>query len=291
MLHQQHADAGLAHGADHLGQMLDLLAGEAAGRLVEQEEARLHDQPARDFQEALFGMVEEIGAALDHVAQAHAVQDLGGTRTQGLVFATDPRQAECRREEAGARVRPGAERGVVEHRERRQEARLLEGAGDADAGAPLHRRTRQFLALAADRAGAGLVEAREHVEQRRLAAAVRADQAVHLARAQGERYLVERADAAEVLADADGFERARTAGGMGLAGCVDRGHRCGSHDARTHGRTSRAGPAARARASRDRSGVIAMCRSARGRKRSPIRSNTRPMPSGTINTTASSKKP
>ena len=39
MLDQQHADAGVAQGADHRAEVLDLIAGQATGRFVEQDEA------------------------------------------------------------------------------------------------------------------------------------------------------------------------------------------------------------------------------------------------------------
>ena len=56
-------------------------------------------------------------------------------------------------------------------------------------------------------AGIGGVDARDHVEDRRLARAVRADEAVDVAFRDGERRLVHRAQAAERLADRTHFEQ------------------------------------------------------------------------------------
>ena len=62
VLDEEHADAAVAQRPDDVAEVLDLVAGEAAGRLVEQDEARPHRQAAGDLEEALLGMREQVGA-------------------------------------------------------------------------------------------------------------------------------------------------------------------------------------------------------------------------------------
>ena len=86
---------------------------------------------------------------------------------------------------------------VVEHRQVAEQREVLEGAADADVGDAVRRPAQDAAALEQDVAGARRVEPAEAVEQRRLAGAVRADQAEDLALPHVERDVVERDDAAE----------------------------------------------------------------------------------------------
>jgi len=284
VLDEENADAAIAQRPDDVAEVLDLVAGQSAGRLVEQDEARPHRQAARDLEEALLGMREQVGAPPEDVAEADAVQQLDRAGAQRPVLAADPRQAEGGGEEARARMGPRTEHGVVEHRQRRQQARLLEGAGDAEARAVLHGRGRQVFAVEPDPAAVRLVVAGEEVEQRRLAAAVRADQAVHFAGAQLQRDALERMDAAEVLADVLRLERRHGPPGRGRDRLCDRRADRQRHRA-AHGATSMA------RASRGRSGSIGSLLTTRGRTRSITTSTIRPIPSGTASTTTSKSSP
>ena len=72
---------------------------------------------------------------------------------------------------------------------------------------PVRRRREQALALEAELAGVRPVQARDHVERRRLAGAVRADQPDDLALADVERDVVERDDPAEAAGDVANLEQ------------------------------------------------------------------------------------
>ena len=95
----------------------------------------------------------------------------------------------------------GADPDIVEHRKIGKQRDVLEGAADADFGDPVRRARQDALAFHQDVAGARLVEPGEAVEERRLAGAVRSDQAEDLALVHVERHAIQRDDAAEHDAD------------------------------------------------------------------------------------------
>ena len=95
----------------------------------------------------------------------------------------------------------GADANVVEHREIGKQRDVLEGAADADLGDPVRRARQDARAFHQDIAGARLIESGETVEQRRLAGAVRSDQAEDCALVHVEGHAIQRDDAAEHDAD------------------------------------------------------------------------------------------
>ena len=184
-----------------LRELLDLVVGEAAGRLVEQDEARPHGQAAGDLQEALLGMVEQVGAPAagrgrgptpcsSSPRAARSARSSRPTAGRPSAVARKPRRA------CGQR----AEHGVVEHAAASPSRRgFWKVRAMPSSRAPLHRRGDRSSSSSADLAAGRLVVAGQEIEQRRLAAAVRADEAVHLARAQLQRDTIERHQAAELL--------------------------------------------------------------------------------------------
>ena len=111
-------------------------------------------------------------------------------------------------ERAGA-VDRAADHDVLDHRGFADDARRLERARDAHVRAGVMREPGQLDAF--ERGGAALrhVVAGDHVERRGLAAAVRADQAVHFGGADGEIEAVDGAHAAEAQRDVLELHRAR----------------------------------------------------------------------------------
>ena len=95
----------------------------------------------------------------------------------------------------------GADANVVEHRQIGKQRDVLEGAADADLGDPVRRARQDAYAFHQDIAGARLIESGEAVEQRRLAGAVRSDQAEDCALVHVKGHAVQRDDAAEHDAD------------------------------------------------------------------------------------------
>ena len=95
----------------------------------------------------------------------------------------------------------GADANVVEHRKIGKQRDVLEGAADADFGDPVRRARQDARAFHQDIAGARLIESGETVEQRRLAGAVRSDQAEDCALVHVKGHAIQRDDAAEHDAD------------------------------------------------------------------------------------------
>ena len=132
--------------------------------------------------------------------------------------------------------RTGALRGLVAQEEvpadahERQDREVLEHGRDAAGLRVARRRERDGLAVHEQLALVGTVDARQGLDQGRLAGAVVAEQAVHLAGLHGQRHVPEGEDAAERLRDAprleDGDVRARRSRGGGGAG----GGQFGRHD-------------------------------------------------------------
>ena len=139
------------------------------------------------------------------------------------------RAARGRRSRAArGRSRPrracAADEHVLEHGHRAEQLDVLERARDPAPDDPVRRRAQQALAVEDDLALVRLVQPRDQVEERRLAGAVRADQADDLALADVERDVVDRDDPAEpprhVLDREQGHaETLRRAARSGLEGC------------------------------------------------------------------------
>jgi hypothetical protein len=100
-----------------------------------------------------------------------------------------------------------AEHDVLAHAHGPEQRQVLKGPADAEGGDAVGRRLHQRAALETDRAFAERVEAREAVEERRLAGAVRSDEADDAAAADGEGHLVQRRDAAEADRDVGDLEQ------------------------------------------------------------------------------------
>ena len=103
-----------------------------------------------------------------------------------------------------------AERGdldVLAHREVAERAAVLERAGEAVTAAPMRRPAGDVAVTERDSALVGTVEAAEHVDERRLAGAVRPDQADDLAAVQLEGDAGEGAHALERTGNGGGPER------------------------------------------------------------------------------------
>ena len=78
-----------------------------------------------------------------------------------------------------------------------EEREILEGAADAERRHAMTRLLQELVAVESDAAGFRLIEAAEAIEQRRLAGAVRADEAANLPAPDLEGHFVQRDDAAE----------------------------------------------------------------------------------------------
>ena len=135
------------------------------------------------------------------LVEVQVVEDLENLLVDAGFGAANPGELQRIRDDVARGARMGADAHVVEHRKIGKQRDVLEGAADADLG-DLVRRTRQDArAFHQDIAGTRLIEPGETVEQRRLAGAVRPDQAEDCALMHVEGHAIQRDDAAEHDAD------------------------------------------------------------------------------------------
>src|SRR5262249_54948709 len=112
---------------------------------------------------------------------------------------------------------------VLEHGHPTERPRNLEGARYPSLGDRVRGKPVETIAAEPDLAAVGRCEARDHVEERGLARAVRSDEAGDRALAHGERASGERLDAAKALGDpGDGKQRSRHGSSRGPGSYVIR---------------------------------------------------------------------
>jgi hypothetical protein len=151
----------LGDAPDDAAEVLGLLVGQARGRLVEEHDARLADDRPGDLDQPALARAEAAYLRLRIDVQADERD-----RPERVLLA---------------RVAPEA-RVLVDHRhvvvDRELLDRLLglEGPAQAPAGAPVVGHRQKVLVVGAYRSGDRPHEAAQHVEERRLAGAVGADE-------------------------------------------------------------------------------------------------------------------
>jgi hypothetical protein len=202
MLDQQDGHvAVVADPADQVAEHVDFLVIEAAGGLVEQQDLRLGRQRARQL-DALLGTERQAGHhGVGDAVEVEIADDLVDLLVEFGFAAADPAEIQRVGDDVAVGAGMGADPDVVEHREIGEKCHVLKGAADADFGDLVGRARQDALAFHQNVAGAGLIEPGEAVEERRLAGAVRSDQAEDRALVHVERHTVQRDDAAEHDAD------------------------------------------------------------------------------------------
>ncbi len=147
-------------------QPLHLLRGQHRGRLVHDQELRVLQQAAHDFDALALADGERV-----HVTARVERQAVG------LGHFDDPRSERAQI----ARI-IHAERDVLEHGHRLEQREMLEHHADAEAARLLRAGDRDLAAVPSDRARIGLEHAVDDLDQRALAGAVLAEQGMDLAR-------------------------------------------------------------------------------------------------------------
>src|SRR6185503_7742406 len=157
---------------------------EAAGGLVEEQQRRArHQRPG------------QLDALLRPVRQRRGRSPRLGREPD------DVERLLCRRFARAPPERVTADQHVLEHAHRAEEVDVLERPRDAAADDPVRRGAQEILPVELHGARIRRVEAGDHVEDRRLAGPVRADQARDRALLDVERHRVQRDDAAEAQRD------------------------------------------------------------------------------------------
>jgi hypothetical protein len=190
--HVEDRRAARAQPADEGQQALGLGRGQRARRLVEDQRARAGADRGRDLHELLLRGAQRRERRGDVERRA----DLGQPAARELVHG-----APVDEQSQWPAARPGAKPQVLGHREVGAEGELLVHHGHAG-GARVGRRAQaQGPAVERERALVGRVDAGQDAPERRLAGPVLADERVALAALDRQAHRVERARAAEALAD------------------------------------------------------------------------------------------
>ncbi len=220
VLNQQHAHAFRLQFFQQLRQLLFFLIAQARRRLVQQQQAGIAAQRARDFQYALLSQRQAAGLFMQHGSQAYPFQLSFGFQQQRvfqlLVAAQHAGDHFADVAMLGAQV--GAYRDVFQHCHGRQQAHMLEGAAYAQLDDLARRQAADLLQAAVAeetyRARSQGQHAGHQVEHRRLAGAVRSYQPDDLSGADLELHVVDGQQSAELLARQRHFQYHLAAGGF-----------------------------------------------------------------------------
>src|SRR5262249_34349520 len=156
---------------DELHQPGDAALVDAAGHLVEQQDLRLSGERACQLEALALTGGEGVGERVRLLGQAHTVQQVAGAY---------PRVSHV------TRARERAYHDVVDDGEPGERPQLLERARDAQTAHAIRREAGQAAAIQANLTRIGAIEAADDLEQRRLAGAVRPDDADQLSGRHGE---------------------------------------------------------------------------------------------------------
>jgi hypothetical protein len=129
--------------------------------------------------------------------QVEIIEDFMNRRIELALLLADPWQLQRVTDEIALGAAVSADADVVAHGEAREQRNVLERAADADLCNLLRLILEDAGPLHQDLALARLIEPAQAVEQRRLARAVRSDQAQDLALLHIERHAIQRNDATE----------------------------------------------------------------------------------------------
>jgi len=205
VLDQQHGDALRAQRLEEPRQRRLLAGAQAGGGLVEDQQRRVRGERAGDLEQALVAERQIAGELEGAVGEADPLElpHRLGARPRLLAAV----EAEGAGEEARGRPRVGPEQNGLEQRHVRPQLHMLEGARDAGARDPALALPGDVGAEELDAALIGRERAADQVEHRRLAGAVRPDEAEDLAGAELEADLVDGDEAAEAAGDAGDGEQ------------------------------------------------------------------------------------
>ena len=182
-----------------LAELAQLVRVEPACRLVEQQQLGLADQRARQRHALLHRVGQRRRQPVGDVLAAELRADAAARRSRSARSSRSERGSPSSALATPARAKAlGADHHVLEHAQAGEQPHPLQRARDPDAGAGGSVRTRRASAPATRSCPTcGSHEPADDVEQRRLARAVGADHAEHLARLDVQRDAVERGDPAE----------------------------------------------------------------------------------------------
>src|SRR5437867_4590027 len=197
VLDEQNGDALIADGPDETTDDVLFYARHARRRLVEEQDRWMGGQRHRQLDEPLLAIRQGARDLATPVGEAHEGHDRLGLRAQsGLLLADASPEGEGRPHgSATSQVQTGQH--VLQHGQRRKDARLLEGSHHASPRDVAGPEPAQHRATVADEAARRAQKPGDGVERGRLAGAVGTDEARDAARPNVERHAAERGDSAE----------------------------------------------------------------------------------------------
>src|SRR6185295_462230 len=204
VLDEQHRDAARGDAADDLRQAIELGRREPGGGLVEQDQARLAREGARDLEQPPLAEGKRADVGLRQAGQADELDQLFSPMASFLFFVlrflseqVQPETSMCTHQH------------VVDDRHALERPVVLEGAQDAASRNPVRRQPQDGFLLEKNLARTRRISPGDEVEGGALAGAVRADHAENLAFPDLEVELAHGGQAAEALAQAPYLENRR----------------------------------------------------------------------------------
>ena len=195
---------GAGRGQD-AGQGGRLLPIQARRRLVEHQQLRFGRQGPAELDQPAVAQAERLDRQVGDVGDAEQVQD--GADPGPLLGGRSAPVEQVEQQAAAALPGPFRGQQVLAPGHLREQLHALERPADAQPGSPVDRQPVDQRALESDGSRVGTLNTQQAVEQRRLAGAVRADQADHLVGVDRQADVAERGDAPEPLGDPGCFEQ------------------------------------------------------------------------------------
>ena len=229
MLDEQDRELQLvAHLADEADELERLLRIHPRRGLVEQQELGLRPERASHLEAPLVAVGQVARVVVSTPRQPAVVEQLACALMGFALLAPDHRRAQDAAEDAALQAAVHADEDVLERGHLLEEADVLERPADTALGGVCGGEPAMSLPSKTIAARRRLVDPGDHVEERRLAGAVRADQADDRALGDREVDVVDRDQAAELLAERVDLEqvgahwpRPRR---VGTSGAARRGH-------------------------------------------------------------------
>ena len=175
--------------------------------LVEQQHSRARPDGPRDLEPALVAVGQVAGESIALVLESGQPEQLERLRLELALRALERRARQEGADQRRRRLALEPDLDVVEDRQVAEQADVLEGTADSHPGDGVGRRAGDVATVERDRAARWPEEPGQEMEQRRLAGAVRTDDAVDRQRVETKLVVDQRLEAAERLGQAAGLEQ------------------------------------------------------------------------------------
>ena len=182
VLDHQDGDAELVADIEHEARdVLGLLLVHARHHFVQQQQFRLAGERTRQLDALLLAVGQRADDGVADVLDLEEFDDVLDPLPRLDLLAAGAAEEHHGIQHAGAQMGVAAGQDVLDHGAVLEQRQVLKGAADAERGEPRGRDGREIVAVEHDAAAARPQHAGDHVEQRGLAGAVRADHAADFA--------------------------------------------------------------------------------------------------------------